>query len=68
MTCGGCSGAISRILSKEEAITKFETSIENQQLLVWGPENVDELVMEKLQKWATASKKELAFVEKRVTE
>ncbi|ORX37941.1 putative copper chaperone [Kockovaella imperatae] len=38
MTCGGCSGAINRVLTKNvEAPNAFSVSLETQKVVVWGP-------------------------------
>ncbi|GFZ50124.1 hypothetical protein JCM24511_07879 [Saitozyma sp. JCM 24511] len=38
MTCTGCSGAITRVLTKNvEAPNAFHVSLPKQQVLVWGP-------------------------------
>ncbi|KAG0360978.1 Cytosolic copper metallochaperone [Gamsiella multidivaricata] len=30
MTCGGCSGAVTRVLSKLQGVDKFDVSLETQ--------------------------------------
>ena len=64
MTCGGCSGAVTKLLSTEGYIKKFELSVEDKKVKVVGPEGTDTKVIDRLTKWATASKKELAFLTK----
>ncbi|KAI0054112.1 copper chaperone taha [Auriscalpium vulgare] len=44
MTCGGCSGAVTRVLSKAEGVKSFEVSLEKQEVLVEGPIDYDSLL------------------------
>ncbi|KAL7420755.1 Cytosolic copper metallochaperone [Cryptotrichosporon argae] len=38
MTCGGCSGAVERVLKKNiEAPNAFHVSLATQRVVVWGP-------------------------------
>ena len=64
MTCDGCSNAIKKLLSSEKYIESFELSVPDQYLKVTGPEGIEQNVIDRLTKWANASKKELAFREK----
>lgn len=64
MTCGGCSNAINKLLSTEPYIKKFDLSVEDKKVTVVGPEGTDTKVIDRLTKWATASKKELEFLTK----
>ncbi|KAJ3163891.1 Cytosolic copper metallochaperone [Irineochytrium annulatum] len=34
MTCGGCSGAVNRILSKTDGVDSFDISLETQTVVV----------------------------------
>ncbi|KAF9922762.1 ATX1 antioxidant protein 1 [Linnemannia zychae] len=34
MSCGGCSGAVTKALSNLEGVDKFEVSLENQKVTV----------------------------------
>ncbi|GAA6022437.1 hypothetical protein JCM11491_005507 [Sporobolomyces phaffii] len=34
MTCGGCSGAIDRVLKKTEGINSYDVSLETQEVIV----------------------------------
>ena len=36
MTCGGCKGAVTRILGKLDGITEFTADVEKKQVLVTG--------------------------------
>ena len=58
MTCGGCSKAVTRIMSKMEGIT-FEVILEEKKLLVTTDD--PEAVTTKLTKWAAASGKAVEF-------
>ena len=51
MTCGGCSGAIERILGKVEGITAIQCDIEAQQVLVTGVDGLDPAKL--LEKWVS---------------
>ncbi|GAV69319.1 HMA domain-containing protein [Cephalotus follicularis] len=47
MSCGGCSGAVKRVLSKMEGVDSFEIDMEEQKVTVIGnvqPEAVFETV------------------------
>mmetsp|Transcript_8218 Transcript_8218/g.8136 ORF Transcript_8218/g.8136 Transcript_8218/m.8136 type:complete len:80 (+) Transcript_8218:70-309(+) len=63
MTCSGCSGAITRILSKTNGVESIECDIDKKQVLVHHSDAVtaDQLV-EKLKNWASASGRELSLV------
>jgi len=62
MTCEGCTNAINKLMSSEPYIKSFEILFEDKKLRVVGGDGIDTKVMERLTKWATASKKELAYV------
>jgi copper chaperone len=49
MTCGGCSGAVTRVLSKCEGVESFDVSLETQKVVVKGTIPYDEL-LEKIKK------------------
>ncbi|KAG1827243.1 uncharacterized protein BJ212DRAFT_1257990 [Suillus subaureus] len=52
MTCGGCSGAVTRVLTKaqqEGSVSSFDVSLETQLVNVKGPIEKDALV-EKIRK------------------
>jgi len=36
MTCSGCSGAVTRVLSKKEGVRSFEVNLEKQEVVVHG--------------------------------
>ena len=64
MTCEGCSNAIKKLLSTETYVQSYELSIPDKSLKLVGPDGIEEQVLARLSKWATASKKELAFAGK----
>ncbi|EIM90039.1 copper chaperone taha, partial [Stereum hirsutum FP-91666 SS1] len=49
MTCGGCSGAVERVLKKTEGISSYDVSLEKQEVLVTGTIPYDDL-LEKIKK------------------
>ncbi|EIN07322.1 copper chaperone taha [Punctularia strigosozonata HHB-11173 SS5] len=49
MTCGGCSGAVNRVLAKTEGISSYDVSLEKQEVLVTGTIPYDDL-LEKIKK------------------
>ncbi|SJX64430.1 probable ATX1-antioxidant protein and metal homeostasis factor [Sporisorium reilianum f. sp. reilianum] len=49
MTCSGCSGAVSRVLSKLDGVDSFDVSLENQSVVVKGSAAY-ETVLEKIKK------------------
>ncbi|CAD7963773.1 unnamed protein product [Amoebophrya sp. A120] len=64
MTCEGCSGAVTRILTKLENVSKVDCNIETKQVLVTGKALDAQLMLEKLQKWGTAAEKSVELVTK----
>ena len=61
MVCDGCSGAVTRILSKVEGVTDVQIDMEGQKVTVCG-EGLDANGMfEKLQKWGTAAQKKVSL-------
>lgn len=49
MTCSGCSGAVSRVLSKLDGVDSFDVSLENQSVVVKGSAPY-ETVLQKIKK------------------
>ncbi|KAG2349843.1 copper chaperone taha [Suillus weaverae] len=50
MTCGGCSGAVTRVLTKaQQEVSSFDVNLETQLVNVTGPIEEDALV-EKIRK------------------
>jgi len=55
MTCGGCSGAVERVLKKLEGVKNFDVSLESQTATVTADENLDyATVLEKIKKTGKA--------------
>jgi len=51
MTCGGCSGAVERVLKKLDGVKSFDVSLETQTATVKTEENVGyATVLEKIKK------------------
>ncbi|KAM7440347.1 ATX1 antioxidant protein 1 [Porites harrisoni] len=44
MTCGGCSGAVTRVLNKKEGIDNIEIDMEKQRVYVTSALSSDELL------------------------
>lgn len=58
MTCGGCSGAVTRILKKIEGVEEVEANIETKEVKVTCEEKVDpETLLASLMKWSESSGK-----------
>ncbi|PWN89578.1 putative ATX1-antioxidant protein and metal homeostasis factor [Acaromyces ingoldii] len=49
MSCGGCSGAVTRVLQKLDGVSSFDVSLETQQVVVKGTAPYD-TVLEKIKK------------------
>ncbi|KZS99223.1 copper chaperone taha [Sistotremastrum niveocremeum HHB9708] len=49
MHCGGCSGAVTRALSKLEGVSSYDVSLEKQEVIVKGVAPYD-VVLEKIKK------------------
>ncbi|CDW78165.1 UNKNOWN [Stylonychia lemnae] len=49
-------------------IVSFEPNVQEKKLYVVGPEGIEQQVIDRLSKWATASKKELGFMTKEEVE
>ncbi|PWO00658.1 heavy metal transport/detoxification protein [Tilletiopsis washingtonensis] len=56
MTCGGCSGAVSRVLGKLDGVSSFDVSLETQTVVVKGTAPY-ETVLEKIKKTGKEVKK-----------
>ncbi|KAL8748379.1 MAG: hypothetical protein Q9184_007348 [Pyrenodesmia sp. 2 TL-2023] len=55
MTCGGCSGAVNRVLGKMEGIQKYEADHNTKMVDVYADEGVAyEAVLEKIKKTGKA--------------
>ncbi|XP_015778618.1 PREDICTED: copper transport protein ATOX1-like [Acropora digitifera] len=44
MTCGGCSGAVTRVLNKKGGVDKIEIDMEKQRVYVTSALSADELL------------------------
>ena len=63
MTCGGCSGAVTRILKKIEGVEDIDAIVETKEVKVTCDDAVDNQVMlDALLKWGQASKKSVELV------
>ncbi|KAF9573369.1 Cytosolic copper metallochaperone [Mortierella alpina] len=56
MTCSGCSGAVTRVLSKLPGVEKFDVSLETQKVTVESSTLTQEEILEKIQKTGKAAK------------
>ena len=52
MTCEGCSGAVTRILSKVDGISDIKCDLATGQVLVQGVDGLD--IVELLSKWVSS--------------
>ncbi|KAI1101166.1 hypothetical protein F4804DRAFT_316718 [Jackrogersella minutella] len=51
MSCGGCSGAVNRVLGKLEGVQSYEVSLEKQEALVIAKPDLDyETVLKTIKK------------------
>jgi copper chaperone len=58
MSCGGCSGAVTRILKKQEGVEGVEANLETQMVTVQCDDSVaPESLVAALSKWAESSNK-----------
>lgn len=64
MTCDGCSNAIKKLMTTETYVKSYELSVPEKWLKVIGPDGIEQNIINRLTKWATASKKELEFKQK----
>eukprot|EP00468_Gymnochlora_sp_CCMP2014_P009023 CAMPEP_0167767310 /NCGR_PEP_ID=MMETSP0110_2-20121227/15969_1 /TAXON_ID=629695 /ORGANISM="Gymnochlora sp., Strain CCMP2014" /LENGTH=76 /DNA_ID=CAMNT_0007655715 /DNA_START=6 /DNA_END=236 /DNA_ORIENTATION=- len=62
MTCGGCSGAITKILKKIEGVEEIKTDVDKKSVVVSGTMD-EKYVTAKLMKWSKASSKEVKLIE-----
>lgn len=64
MTCGGCSGAVQRILSKIEGVESVDANLETKKVTVVTSDDVDKQVLySALLKWSQASKKSVELID-----
>lgn len=63
MTCGGCSGAVTRILSKIEGVDNVETNLETKDVKITCVDDLSEtILLETLQNWSKSSGKSVELV------
>ena len=63
MTCGGCSGAVTRILSKIEGVEKVDCDLEAKKVVVSCAETLDDQVLlDALMHWSKSSGKTVELV------
>ena len=63
MTCGGCSGAVTRLLGKVAGVSDVEANVETKVVRVTCEDDVEqETIQNALSKWATASNKTVEYV------
>ncbi|KAI7820159.1 copper transport protein [Gamsiella multidivaricata] len=56
MTCGGCSGAVTRVLSKLQGVDKFDVSLETQKVTVESSTLTQDEILAVIQKTGKAAK------------
>ncbi|KAG0264577.1 Cytosolic copper metallochaperone [Mortierella polycephala] len=56
MTCSGCSGAVTRVLSKLQGVDKFDVSLETKKVTVESATLSQDEILEKIQKTGKAAK------------
>ncbi|KAF9923451.1 Cytosolic copper metallochaperone [Linnemannia zychae] len=56
MTCSGCSGAVTRVLTKLEGVKSFDVSLENQKVTVETETLTQDEILQKIQKTGKAAK------------
>jgi len=54
MTCGGCSGAVTRVLNKKEGVVKFDIDLEGKKVFVETDLSSDD-ILETLKKTGKAT-------------
>lgn len=58
MTCGGCSGAVTRILNKVEGVSDVKCDLETKKVDVTHDDSLDAAtILSYLEKWSEASGK-----------
>ncbi|KAF9134709.1 Cytosolic copper metallochaperone [Mortierella sp. 14UC] len=55
MTCSGCSGAVTRVLSKLAGVESFDVSLETQKVTVKSDSLSEQEILEKIQKTGKAA-------------
>lgn len=63
MTCGGCSGAVTRILKKIEGVSDIDCNLESKAVKVTCEDTVEnQTMLDALMKWSEASNKEVQLI------
>ena len=63
MTCGGCSGAVSKILSKIDGVNEVDANVDTKLVKVVCQDDVDDnTLMTALTKWSQVSGKSVEQV------
>ena len=64
MTCKGCTGAVTRILTRMEGVEEVNASVQDQMIYVKHTDAATkEDMLEKLEKWAEAANKEVSLAD-----
>jgi copper chaperone len=64
MTCSGCSGAITRILSKIEGVESIDANVEAKSVKVSVDDALsEETLLEALMKWSKSSGKSVELIQ-----
>lgn len=62
MSCGGCSGACTRILSKLEGVKNVDASLDAQKITVdYDSPATPQVMLEKLQVWGSTANKAVSM-------
>ncbi|CAO3569955.1 unnamed protein product [Mortierella alpina] len=56
MSCGGCSGAVTKALSKLEGVDKFDVSLANQKVTVDSTKLTESEILSAIQKTGKTAK------------
>ncbi|KAF9967651.1 Cytosolic copper metallochaperone [Actinomortierella ambigua] len=56
MSCGGCSGAITRVLNKLNGVDRFEVSLEKQSVIVESVSLTEDEILAAIQKTGKPAK------------
>ncbi|KAF9969954.1 Cytosolic copper metallochaperone [Actinomortierella ambigua] len=56
MSCGGCSGAITRVLNKLNGVDRFEVSLEKQSVVVESASLTEDEILAAIQKTGKPAK------------
>mmetsp|Transcript_6842 Transcript_6842/g.13647 ORF Transcript_6842/g.13647 Transcript_6842/m.13647 type:complete len:92 (+) Transcript_6842:84-359(+) len=61
MTCSGCSGAVTRILTKVEGVQSVDANVDTKKVVVVSKGDTKDVCMDKLLKWKENSGKSVEF-------